>query len=232
MSCEEWPVRFPCDVSEYDPALVEAAVSASQSILWAMTGRRFGVCETTESYKMPCTSQCYVPWQDDFGPGVEWRLGYDSRRKCCAITLSSKPVRAITEVKVNGVVLDPDEYYLGRGVLYRLGECWPCDEECVLPPIEVTYSYGIDVPVLGELAMGELACELLAGWDGMDCRLPSNAITVTRQGVTVDLSSPDVLFAQNRIGLPICDQFIYTNNPDKLRTHSRVYSPDIARRIR
>lgn len=232
MSCEVWNVRFPCDVSEYAPELVEAAVDASQSILWAMSGRRFGVCEQTESYSMPCTSQCYVPWADEFGPGVEYQLGYSSRRKCCAITLASKPVRAITQVKVNGEVLDPSEYYLGRGVLYRLGTCWPCDDECEFPPIEVTYKYGIDVPVLGELAMGELACELLAGWDGMDCRLPSNAISVTRQGVTVDLASPETLFAQNRLGLPICDQFIFTNNPDRLRSHSTIHSPDVPRRIR
>lgn len=232
MSCDAWPVRFPCDVSDYDPALVDAAVEAAQSILWSMSGRRFGLCEQTEMYVMPCTSQCYVPWADQFGPGVEYRLGYQGRRQCCAITLQSKPVRSITEVKIDGVVLDADEYYLGRGILYRIGDCWPCDNDCDIPPIEVTYKYGIDVPVLGELAMGELACELLAGWDGMDCRLPSNAITVTRQGVTVDLSNPDVLFAQNRIGLPICDQFIYTNNPDKLRSHSTIHSPDIPRRIR
>jgi hypothetical protein len=232
MSCEVWSVRFPCDVSEYDASLVAAAVDASQSILWAMTGRRFGVCEQTESYSMPCSSPCYVPWADDFGPGVEYRLGYGDRRKCCALTLSSKPVRSITQVKVFGEVLDPSEYYLGRGVLYRLGACFPCDDDCDFPPIEVTYKYGIDVPVLGELAMGELACELLAGWEGIDCRLPSNAVSVSRQGVTVDLSNPEVLFAQNRIGLPICDQFIYTNNPDKLRGHSTVHSPDIARRVR
>jgi hypothetical protein len=232
MSCEVWPVRFPCDISEYDADLVTAAVDASQSILWAMTGRRFGICETTESYRMPCTSQCYTPWQDNFGPGVDYQLGNDNRRKCCAIALESRPVKAIMEVKLNGDVLDPDEYYLGRGTLYRIGQCWPCDEECDLPPIEVTYKYGIDVPVLGELAMGELACELLAGWDGMDCRLPSNAVSVTRQGVTVDLSSPETLFAQNRIGLPISDQFIYTSNPDRLRSRSTIHSPDIARRVR
>lgn len=232
MVCDEWEAQLTCDVSGYDPALVDAAVQAAQSILWGMTGRRFGVCETTEWYDMPCTSPCVVPWADEFGPGVEYELGYANRRKCCALHLTSRPVRAILEVKALGVVLDPSEYYLGRGVLYRIGQCWPCETDCEFPPVEVTYKYGIDVPVLGQYALGELACELLRGWTGADCRLPSNAISVTRQGVTVDLGSPEVLFAQNRIGLPTCDQFIYSVNPDRLRSASTVHSPDISRRVR
>lgn len=232
MTCQEWDPIFPCDISEDDPTIVAAAVEASQSILWSMTGRRYGICETVESYAMPCSSACEVPWGDEFGPGVEWRLGYQYRRKCCAIILSQTPVRSISEVRIDGVVQDPDTYYLGRGRLYRIGECWPCEESCEYPPIQVTYSYGIDLPILGQMALGELACEIIRGWGGLDCRLPTNAISVTRQGVTVDLGTPEVLFAQNRIGLPICDQFIRSVNPDGLRSASTVHSPDLPRRVR
>jgi hypothetical protein len=142
------------------------------------------------------------------------------------------PVRGVSEVKIYGDVQDPDSYYLGRGVLYRIGQCFPCEQECDIPPVEVTYSYGIDPPVLAKLALGELACELLSALSGADCRLPSNAISVTRQGVTVDLGSPEVLFQQNRLGLPICDEFLRTANPNKLTQRSMVYSPDLARRVR
>jgi hypothetical protein len=233
MTCETWPVEYPCDVSGYDPELVTAATTASQSILWSMSGRRYGVCETTESYRQPCNSPCYVPWADDFGPGVEWRLlGGGVRRKCCAIQLAQAPVRSIEEVTVFGDVQDPDSYYLGRGILYRINDCWPCADDCDTPPVEVTYKYGIDVPVLGSLALGELTCELLRGWTGADCRLPSNAIAVTRQGVTVNLGSPEILFEQNRIGLPISDQFIQFANPMRLRARSTVHSPDMSRRVR
>lgn len=233
MSCDTWPVQYPCDISAYPEELVESATEAAQSILWAMTGQRYGLCETTQSYRLPCSSPCYVPWADDFGPGVEYELtGRNQRRKCCAIHLSSPPVRSITEVTVFGQVLDPSEYYLGQSVLYRIGECWPCDDECEVPPVVVTYKYGIDVPALGELALGELACELLKGWTGADCRLPSNAIQVTRQGVTVTLGNPETLFAQNRLGLPISDQFINSVNPGRLRQRSSVHSPDLARRVR
>ncbi len=232
MTCEAWTPILPCDVSGDDPDLVDAAVAAGTSILWAMTGRRFGLCSTTEWYRSPCSTPCTAPYADEFGPGVEWRLGAGRRRACCAIALEQTPVRSIDEVLIDGVAVDPDTYYLGRSRLYRIGECWPCETDCEVPPVAVSYTYGIDVPVLGQMALGELACELLRGWTGADCRLPSNAVAVTRQGVTVDLGTPEVLFEQNRLGLPISDQFIRSVNPDRLRSASRVYSPDVARRVR
>lgn len=214
--------------------LVAQAQVAAQSILWGLSGRRYGVCATTEYYRLPCTTPCPIPFADDFGPGVEWRLEGDRNwyRKCCGINLSQTPVRAINDVSIGGVPLDPDEYYLGRGVLYRIGQCWPCEQDCDFPQIEVTYTYGIDVPVLGQLAMGELACELIAGWTGADCRLPSNAISVTRQGVTVDLGDAQTLYDMGRIGLPICDAFLRETNPGRLMSASTVHSPDLSRRVR
>lgn len=234
MECAEWSVKYPCDVSEVDPEILAVAVESAQSILWSLSGRRFGVCTITETYNMPCTSPCVTPWSDDFGPGVEWRLNGDwmYRRQCCAIHLDHQPVRSIDTVIVNGVALDPDEYYLGRNKLYRIGECFPCEEDCEYPPVVVTYSYGIDPPALSEFAMGELTCEILAAFEGADCRLPSNAISVTRQGVTVDLGDVRTLIETGRVGLPLVDAFLRNVNPNNLSDRSRVYSPDLSRRVR
>lgn len=236
MECSDWPARYPCDVEAYDPVLLAAAKSSAQSILWGLSGRRYGVCETTEYYRMPQTTRCYLPWADEFGPGVEWRLeggyGWQGLRACCQINLAQTPARAVSQVKIDGVVIDPSTYFLGRGVLSRVGTCWPYEDGCEFPRIEVTYSYGIDVPALGELAMGELTCEIIAGWTGADCRLPSNAISVTRQGVTVDLGDAQTLFDQGRIGLPISDAFLRQTNPGKLMSASTVHTPDRARRVK
>ena len=180
---------------------------------------------------MPCVGGCAFPYGYDFGPGVEWALGVYPR-KCCRIRLHSQPVRAVDLVLVNGDIVPEEEYQLQRGYLARIGECWPCEQECEIAPISVTYTYGIEVPALGELAMGEMACEILAGLTGGDCRLPSNAISVTRQGVTVDLGDPAQLIAQNRWGLPITDAFIRSVNPGQLQTASQVFSPDSPRRVR
>jgi hypothetical protein len=231
MECEDWPIRWPCDITSEDEALLDLVRISAQQMLWSMSGRRYGLCETTESYNLPCSSPCSVPYAGDFGPGVDYLLN-DQARVCCQIHLTSLPVRAIVEVVELGETLDPDDYALNRDVLMRRGRCWPCEDECEDPPVQVTYLYGIDIPALGELAMGELACELLAGITGADCRLPSNAISITRQGVTVDLGDASTLTAENRLGLPLCDLFLRSTNPHKLHSRSQVWSPDLARRRR
>jgi len=232
MECESWPITWPCDTSGYDESLIALATEAAQSLLWSLSGRRYGICSTTESYRLNCASPCN-PYGDAFGPGVEWRLDAGrSRRMCCRIHLAQKPVRAIDGVSALGLVLDPDEYALERDVLFRIGQCWPCEQECDNPPVEVTYTYGIDVPALGQMAMGEVACEFLRGWNGADCRLPSNVTSISRQGVTLDLGDVDTLFRAGRIGMPISDAFLRSVNPNALQQASQVWSPDLARRAR
>jgi len=228
--CDDWPIKWPCLTSADDADLIVLAARAAQDILWGLSGRRLGLCHTTESYRAPCTSRC-VGLPEGTPAGVRYRLE-EQPRSCCRIRLAQTPVRAVTEVSLYGVALDPSEYALHRGNLVRLGLCWPCDSECLDPPIRVSYSYGVDVGALGELAMGELACEILHGMKNEDCRLPANVISVTRQGVTYDLGDAATLFAQGRIGLPISDAFLRASNPGKLMSASSVHSPDVARRIR
>jgi hypothetical protein len=231
MSCEDWPIRWNCDITDVDDELLDLARTSAQSVLWAITGHRYGVCESRQTFRMPCDSPCVRPYARDFGPGVEYALG-GRKRQCCALHLTSKPVASIESVSVNGELLDASEYELERDVLRRLGACWPCDDECDVAPISVTYKYGIPVPALGELALGELACEMLNGLRGLDCRLPSNAISVTRQGITVDLGDAETLYEQMRVGLPLVDAFIRMANPGRLIMASTVHTPDIARRAR
>lgn len=233
MTCDPWPIRWPCDITDVDEALLDLAQESAQSILWGLSGRRYGVCVTTESYRVPCHAPC-VPAYRDFGPGVEWRLGgWDNwRSQCCRLPLDQRPVRAILSVEVDGEVLDPGVYALERDSAWRADECWPCIDDCDAPVITVTYAYGIDPPAIAELAMGELACEILAGIEGRDCQLPSNAISITRQGVTVDLGDAQTLFEQGRIGLPLSDAFLRMANPNRLVSRSTIHSPDLARRAR
>lgn len=234
MTCEPWPIRWACDIDDVDPTLLSLAQDAAQSLLWSLTGRRYGICTETQAYRPPCTSPCVQPWVREFGPGVDWRVngGWGYLHRCCALPLTSTPVRAIESVVVLGTTLDPTAYALERDSVMQYDECWPCDTGCDDPPVVVTYTYGIDVPALGELAMGEVACEFLAALTGADCRLPSNAVSVTRQGITVDLGDQRTLFEMGRIGLPIADAFIRSVNPNRLQSQSRVYSPDMARRAR
>ena len=229
MTCDAWPIIWSCPIETEDETKVEAAREAAQSLLWGLSGRRYGLCSVTESYRASCTSSCGIPYKDSDG---NWRNGVADSHTCCHVELFNKPVRAILQVKISGEVQPPSDYALERDYLWRNGACFPCVADCDDPEIEVTYAYGIDVPMLGQLALGEVACEILRGMTGADCRLPSNAVSVSRQGVTVDLGDAQTLFEQGRIGLPLADAFLRYANPGKLVSQSRVYSPDMARRSR
>lgn len=229
MSCDSWPVVWACPTDTEDEEKVASALDAAQQILWGLSGRRFGVCTVTESYRPSRSSVCGMPYKDSEG---EWRNGSSDAHTCCHVLLQRKPVRAILELKINGVVQAEGTYALERDYVWRFGACFPSDVDCDEPTVEVTYAYGVDVPMLGQMALGEVACEILAGMTGADCRLPSNAISVTRQGVTVDLGDARTLFEQGRIGLPIADAFLRSVNPSRLQDNSMVFSPDMARRSR
>ena len=86
-------------------------------------------------------------------------------------------------------------------------------------------------------AVGEVACEYLASLQGRECRLPSSATSISRQGVTVVLASSDEFntlrpgLDHRRLGLPIADSWLNSVVGGGPRVASRVYSPDLARGI-
>lgn len=237
MSCDPWPIRWACDIDNVDQELLDLVQQAATNILWGLTGRRYGICSTTEAYQVDCGSPCSLPFAASMNDGVKHvfenaygapfvRWWNDGR---CKIQLAYQPVRQVTEVRINGDVLDPQFYDLQRDGLTRLSQAWPCDSDCEIPAIEVDYEFGFTVPPLGELAMGELGCELLAAIEGRDCQLPSNVTSVARQGTTISLGDAATLFSDFRTGLPLADAFIQATNPNRLRQSGRVASPDLAR---
>lgn len=225
LSCEPWPIRWQCPIADYDSEVLDAAHAGAQLILGRFLGGRFGVCHTTEQYRAPMSAGCQHPihWED----GQRWRRNLSGS---CAVLLARSPVRNVTEVRLDGVVLDPDEWMIDMNRLVRVGQCWPWIADSQPPRIEIDYSYGLDPPPMSELALGEIACELLAAWEGRDCGLASNVVSVTRQGVTQQLAAPDILNDQGLLGLPISDMLIRSLNPDGLKRKPVVRSVDLGRR--
>lgn len=223
MTCEAWPIAWPCDINGVDPDIIELATAAAQSLLWATSGRRLGVCDYADDVWPSCSCGCGGgPYKDASGA---WRNSggfYD----CCRLMLAHRPIVAVTSVAEHGIDLDPAAYSWSATYLRRQGSCWPCADDCDDPPVRVVYTAGVPLPGSTALAMGEVACEFVAGFSGNPCKLPSRAITVARQGVTVELQSPDETIAANRIGLPIADAWLRVANPNGLTRTSRVYSPD------
>jgi hypothetical protein len=176
---------------------------------------------------------------------------------CCAINLVSLPVQHVVDVREFGQVLPETAWWLeSPGLLMRRGSCWPVALSCDPAPVEVTYQWGVPIvapvdavaadpdgepPVVGvdavpgsELwgmvaaAMGEVTVEVMHAMCGRPCKLPSRAITITRQGVTVQLADPTTTLESRLLGLPLADALILTVNPNRKQARSRVYSPDMA----
>ena len=220
---EEWPIQWPCCTDEVSPEVIEMARQGAQDLLWALSGRRLGITNYHESYYPACRCGCIGPYKTIQG---YWRNGsysYD----CCRLLLAHRPVVDVTEVLVFGQVLASEEYGWSPSYLRSRWSCWPCLERCLDPPIEVSYTAGVPLPGGTALAMGEVACEILSGLRGDPCQLPSRAVSVSRQGVTVDLGEPAL---PGRLGLPLTDAWLTMVNPGRLDRPSRVYSVDLPAR--
>jgi hypothetical protein len=220
---------WPCDVAAYTEDQKAEAVAIATDWLYALGGRRHGHFNTVEDrYRAPCADACGMPYKDAQG---RWRNGGRGGHSCCKLPLRLQPVRAITQVRVYGEVVPSDEYTVEEGHLLRIGACWPCDDECDPAPIEVDYEWGAPFSTMGLAAIGEMACEVIRGMAGESCKLPSRAIQVSRQGVTIDMDDAQT-FAENGLtGLPIADAWIRQVNPARLPQRGRVLSPDLARSV-
>lgn len=253
--CSDWPINWSmCDLTSVNPAVTGAAVTAATEILYALSGRRFGLCQLTVR---PCRSDCmgdvwgYGTW----GAGAWWQWGTWPRplfyqgtwynitcgqcRGSCSCQYVSEvllpsPVNAVTQVKIDGTVLNPGSYRVDdwRRLVRTDGSIWPICQDLSKADTEtgtwsVTVQFGEDVPELGQLALGELACQLAKLLsDDETCSLPKPVQSLTRQGVQMNFLDPNQIFADGRIGLYLCDLFLTTENPYRLPMRSRAYDVD------
>jgi hypothetical protein len=241
-----------------DSSIFDVAATLASELLFEFSGRLFpGVCETTVR---PCSTSCGCPWQILSRGYVIWNpQGIDplfggwwcNDESCGCAPLSrvllAGQAREITEVKVNGDIVDPDTYRLDQGRwLTAVRELdtdpvhvWPGCQNQDLPDdqpgtFSVTYTYGLDVPESGRMAAEELACEIYKSCNGQKCQLPAGTTKVTRTGVTVERP----LFyswgwergSRTRpkgwnTGMPRCDLFLNAYNPSGLLRRPVFWSP-------
>jgi hypothetical protein len=143
------------------------------------------------------------------------------------------PIESITEVRVDGAVLVTGAYRLdGHDLLVRLdGGAWPrcndlAQDDTHVGTWSVTAVMGRPVPTIGQLALGELACEFLKALGGEDCRLPRHITQLARQGVTISFPSFTENLGKGLLGLYLTDIFIRSVNPLGLRSRARTYRVD------
>lgn len=243
-----------------DADQIANALAISSYVLWALTGRRFGVCTTKIR---PCRKSCTgdsgaLPWVAPWGEWGGWDGGFvqpllyrgswynitcGCGNKCscteiCEVVVPA-PLCGIVEVKVDGVVLDPTAYRCDdwRTVVRTDGACWPLCQDMSADDTEdgtwsITVQHGVPVPPAGVAAAATLACEVLKSCTGAECRLPKRVESITRQGVTATFFDPQDFLTEGRTGLYDVDLFINAANPYRLSAPPMVWSPDVHPRWR
>lgn len=250
--CGWSPVTVCCP--GWDAIATEVKTLATQvgtEIVWRLSGLRFGLCEVI---LRPCGEPCIYStyeaayaynqgaggpsWMSPYIQGGRW---FNSACGCggdCSCTALSElwlppPANSVTEVKVNGVVLDPGDYSLQKGYLVRTdGGVWPSCQDMTLAATEpntfqVTYLMGKPVPAGGNLAAGMMACEIAKACAGQECRLPDRVTNITREGVTMTMLDPQDFLENGLTGIREVDQWLAAVNPYKLKQSSKVWSPDL-----
>ncbi len=157
-------------------------------------------------------------------------------------------VQEITEVLIDGVVVDPATYRVDqRRWLTRVRvdasdesfEHWPACQNMDLTDDQpgtwsVTYTYGQEVPVAGQAAAVELACEIYKQCNQQACALPKNTVRMTRQGISAERPSfigwgfekgGRTIPRGWRTQMPNVDMFLNAYNPTGLVRIPIVWTP-------
>lgn len=249
--CSAWDPIWICDVSAKSPTATGYAAQAATEIIWAMSGRQFGLCTVT---LRPCRRTCFgdswwspygEPWNTSsyvgpFGFNSFWfDLSCGSCMGGCSCSevpevVLPAPVSRIVQVKMDGTPMATGAYRVDNNrLLVRTdGQRWPrCNnlarDDTYAGTWSVTAQYGQDVPVSGQLSVGEMACEILKAMDGEDCRLPAGIQSLARQGIEINFPEVGTLIKDGITGLYLVDQFVAAVNPSHLKARSRVYSVDV-----
>lgn len=245
--CSPW-VPLGCQaIPSAASAISGQMLTAATQVLWVKSGRQFDECSVT---LRPCRKDCYVGSQwDQFGVGYPYPYLYGGQwfnmgcggcaGDCTCTTIQQvmlpMPVASITTVKIDGVALTPPESHF---ILYDYqklvrtdGGVWPICNDLSKPDTAVgtwsiTLRVGAAVPVLGQLAVGELWQELMNACIGAACKLPSPVQQIVRQGVSLTMFDPNAVFADGKIGLRLSDMFISTFNPGGIPARAKAYDPD------
>lgn len=255
MPCN-WTLNTSCcpGWDDYDAEVQDAATAWATEILDSLTGRQFSQCPVNYRPCGPkCGgSYGYMTWPVGApanGAGMPWMIPYIdagiwrncacsggcSCRAACEVPFPG-PVAAVDEVLVDGLPLDPSAYRLdsfrGVPVLVRTdGECWPqCQDMSLDTDAEgtfvITYQPGTPLPLAGQIAAGELACEFAKACTGGECALPGQLASLSRNGVDVQMVDPTTVLDQGLTGLANVDLWVKSVNPRHKAQRSRVYSPD------
>jgi hypothetical protein len=243
--CDDW--------GTFSAALQAQAATYAKMVLWAATGRQYGLCELTVR---PCGRFCencsWNTWAYDGNGGWapfiwngEWHncwCGSNGPGGCCtcspdcAVYLPG-PVSSIVSVRIGGESLNVTGggiFVLDQQWLVRTDTtaCWPqCADQNLAPgdpdAFEVTYLRGLAVPDALANAYATLSCEFARACLGLPCRLPGRVSSLSRQGLTVSMVDVQELLKYGLTGIYEVDLVIRSINPQSLFGRTRMWSPEL-----
>lgn len=242
-----WVVPEELEEGAGSPYAYEACKAASY-ILWAFSGRKYhGTRTVTERYECPCKSSDrrsnVVPGNGVAGSngniyghvldvldttagggcGCPGTVGGRHTR----LRLRGTPVRHVAQVKSGDTVLETSQYKIVNGSMLQL-----TNTNLDVCGLEVTYTYGVNVPVSGQRAARGLAKEFVKGWSGEECLLPDRVTNVSREGISFTIMDKQDFLDEGRTGVYEVDLFLRATNPDKARKPARIFSPDKPKAVR
>lgn len=144
------------------------------------------------------------------------------------------PIAEVWQVKVDGVVLPVESYRIDNGsrLVRTDGQSWPsCQRmdgnvDVDAGTLGVWYIPGLVPDSAGLWAAGVLTCEFTKACTGGKCRLPSAVTSLTRQGVSMELSTG--MFPDGMTGIREVDAYLTSVNPHALKAPAKVWSPDLS----
>lgn len=236
--CEEW--------ATLSPAIQSSARDYAALILWAATGRQFGLCTVTvrPCGMRPCADGSLEFYGFDWSGGTwtpyifngSWyNCGCPGKCCCdprCQVRLMG-PVDSITEVLIGGIAVNPNTYRVDddHWLVRTDGECWPTcadlDTDDGDNVFTVTYARGTTPPPALLRAASTLACEWGKACAGGDCRLSNRVTSLARNGITVEMASPDEFLDDGLTGLWEVDSVIRALNPYSRKQRGRIYAPEL-----
>lgn len=244
MSCVPWQPDMGCcsGWEQFDPELLARATDLAWMTLRVLSGGQVGNCPITvrpclQSPCQPCAEVMSLPRVVRLS-GCEgcWKDGPACGGDGCSCSVLHEIVLAgsvaqIVSVRVDGAALAPDKYRVDNGnrLVRTDGEPWPSCQYMERDPSEqgtlaVDYVPGIAPGRAGLWAAGVLVCEFVKACSGSKCRLPSSVTSISRQGISMELSTG--MFPDGMVGIREVDAYLTSVNPYGLRSPSKVWSPD------
>jgi hypothetical protein len=245
-----WPIDRFCYETwlppEEDPsyntklAIQLASEDAAVQVLWALSGRQFGICP---AQVRPC-AEAHQPLEGRWGPigafTVGVLVGLDDFGDVFAMEggwhgkcLISSP-RAVqlpgpvyqdnsgdypVVVQIHDYILDDDEYTVEGDVLHRWHGEWPFQDYSKEigehGTWSVSYWRGTPPPAYVARFVGVLTNEFIQASCGGKCRLPKTVTHLSRGGVSYEVDPLAILNA-GKTGLPEIDMWLATVNPHAL----------------